>query len=175
MAIDDKFELLSSGDLTVTGRLVDASNATLYATVTQGDQSMICIYKPIAGERPLWDFPDGALAYREYAAYLISKALGLNLVPLTILRDGPMVLEWYRSGFILMRALIWPHTSLLIIQCCDPWRYLMRLLITQIEKSVIFYQRPLANYLVAIMVSPFTVRINCVLYFGSGLAIHCQK
>lgn len=98
MAIDDKFELLSSGDLTVTGRLVDASNATLYATVTQGDQSMICIYKPIAGERPLWDFPDGALAYREYAAYLISKALGLNLVPLTILRDGPygfgMVQEW---------------------------------------------------------------------------------
>jgi len=98
MAIDDKFELLSNGDLTVTGRLVDASNATLYATVTRGDQSMTCIYKPIAGERPLWDFPDGALAYREYAAYLLSNILGFNLVPLTILRDGPygsgMVQEW---------------------------------------------------------------------------------
>ena len=89
MAIDDKFELLSTGDLKVTGRLVDASNATLYATVTHGEQSMTCIYKPIAGERPLWDFPDGALAYREYAAYLLSNELGFNLVPLTILRDGP--------------------------------------------------------------------------------------
>ena len=98
MAIDDKFELLSTGDLTVTGRLVDASNATLYATVTHQEQSMICIYKPIAGERPLWDFPDGALAYREYATYLLSNVLGFNLVPLTILRDGPygfgMVQEW---------------------------------------------------------------------------------
>ena len=98
MVIDDKFELLSTGDLKVTGRLVDASNATLYATVTHGEQSMTCIYKPIAGERPLWDFPDGALAYREYAAYLLSNELGFNLVPLTILRDGPygsgMVQEW---------------------------------------------------------------------------------
>ena len=98
MAIDDKFELLSTGELKVTGRLVDASNATLYATVTHGEQSMTCIYKPIAGERPLWDFPDGALAYREFAAYLLSNVLGFNLVPLTILRDGPygsgMVQEW---------------------------------------------------------------------------------
>ncbi|CAB5039605.1 unannotated protein [freshwater metagenome] len=98
MAIDDKFELLSIGDLNVTGRLVDASNATLYATATHGDQSITCIYKPIAGERPLWDFPDGALAYREYAAFLISDTLGFDLVPLTILRDGPygfgMVQEW---------------------------------------------------------------------------------
>jgi hypothetical protein len=98
MAIDDKFELLSTGELKVTGRLVDASNATLYATVTHGEQSMTCIYKPIAGERPLWDFPDGALAYREFAAYLLSNVLGFNLGPLTILRDGPygsgMVQEW---------------------------------------------------------------------------------
>ena len=98
MVIDDKFELLSTGELKVTGRLVDASNATLYATVTHGEQSMTCIYKPIAGERPLWDFPDGALAYREYAAYLLSNVCGFDLVPLTILRDGPygsgMVQEW---------------------------------------------------------------------------------
>lgn len=98
MAIDDKFELLCTGELKVTGRLVDASNATLYATVTHAEQSMTCIYKPIAGERPLWDFPDGALAYREYAAYLLSNVCGFDLVPLTILRDGPygsgMVQEW---------------------------------------------------------------------------------
>ncbi|MSO42970.1 MAG: SCO1664 family protein [Candidatus Planktophila sp.] len=98
MVIDDKFALLSNGELNVTGRLVDASNATLYAKVRHEDQSMLCIYKPIAGERPLWDFPDGALAYREYAAYLLSSTLGFNIVPITILRDGPygfgMVQEW---------------------------------------------------------------------------------
>lgn len=98
MVIDDKFALLTNGNLTVTGRLVDASNATLYAEVTHGEESMTCIYKPIAGERPLWDFPEGALAHREYAAYILSDRLGFNLVPLTILRDGPygfgMVQEW---------------------------------------------------------------------------------
>ena len=98
MVIDDKSALLTEGDLVVTGRLVDASNATLFGVVTHGQESMNCIYKPIAGERPLWDFPDGALAHREYAAYLLSDRLGFNLVPLTILRDGPygigMVQEW---------------------------------------------------------------------------------
>ena len=98
MVIDDKSALLTEGDLVVTGRLVDASNATLFGVVTHGQESMNCIYKPIAGERPLWDFPDGALAHREYAAYLLSHRLGFNLVPLTILRDGPygigMVQEW---------------------------------------------------------------------------------
>jgi len=98
MVIDDKFALLTNGDLVVTGRLVDASNATLYAEVSLGAQSMNCIYKPIAGERPLWDFPDGALAHREYAAYVLSERLGFDVVPLTILRDGPygfgMVQEW---------------------------------------------------------------------------------
>jgi hypothetical protein len=98
MAIDANLLTLSSGDLHVTGRLVDASNATLYATATLGEQTLTCIYKPVAGERPLWDFSDGCLAHREYAAFLVSKHLGFNLVPLTILRDGPygfgMVQEW---------------------------------------------------------------------------------
>jgi uncharacterized repeat protein (TIGR03843 family) len=98
MAIDDKELILASGELVVTGRLVDASNATLYATATLNDQSVVCIYKPIAGERPLWDFADGCLAHREYAAYLVSEHLGFNLIPLTILRDGPygfgMVQQW---------------------------------------------------------------------------------
>jgi uncharacterized repeat protein (TIGR03843 family) len=59
---------------------------------------MVCIYKPIAGERPLWDFPEGCLAHREFAAYIVSDYLGFNVVPLTVLRDGPygegMAQEW---------------------------------------------------------------------------------
>jgi uncharacterized repeat protein (TIGR03843 family) len=47
------------------------------------------VYKPVAGERPLWDFPDGTLAEREEAAYLVSEALGWDVVPLTFRRDGP--------------------------------------------------------------------------------------
>ena len=98
MATDDNFQTLTHGDLEVTGRLVDASNATLYAISKRGDQSLVCIYKPVAGERPLWDFPEGCLAHREYAAFVLSDFLGFDLVPLTILRDGPygpgMVQQW---------------------------------------------------------------------------------
>lgn len=98
MVTDDNFLTLSSGELLVTGRLVDASNATLHATSTFDDHSVVCIYKPIAGERPLWDFSDGCLAHREYAAFLVSEHLAFDLVPLTILREGPygygMVQEW---------------------------------------------------------------------------------
>ena len=94
----DVEKILKEGDLVVTGRLIDASNATLLAESTFGDQSIKCIYKPIAGERPLWDFPDGNLAQREFAAFLISEYLQMHIVPLTILRDGPfgqgMVQEW---------------------------------------------------------------------------------
>ena len=89
---------LLSGTLEVTGRLVDASNATLYAQCTFNDEKMAVIYKPIAGERPLWDFPDGNLAQREYAAFLISEFSGWKVVPPTVLRDGPfgmgMVQQW---------------------------------------------------------------------------------
>lgn len=82
-------ELLSAGDLEVLGRLVDASNATLLCTVTTDAVEARCVYKPIAGERPLWDFPDGTLAGREVAAFLLAEAFGGNLVPPTVLRDGP--------------------------------------------------------------------------------------
>jgi hypothetical protein len=91
-------EILSKGDLEISGRLVDASNATLFGTLTVDEVTMNCIYKPIAGERPLWDFPDGQLAHREYAAYLVSEFLGFEIVPPTVLRDGPyglgMVQKW---------------------------------------------------------------------------------
>jgi uncharacterized repeat protein (TIGR03843 family) len=94
----DVASILKNGELIVTGRLIDASNATLLAECTFQEVKVKCIYKPIAGERPLWDFPDGNLAHREYAAFVISELLGYNIVPLTILRDGPfgvgMVQEW---------------------------------------------------------------------------------
>ena len=90
--------LLESGEISVEGRLVDASNATLFVSITDGAESTKAIYKPVAGERPLWDFPDGNLASRERAAFLVDQAMGFNHVPQTILRDGPfgigMVQQW---------------------------------------------------------------------------------
>jgi uncharacterized repeat protein (TIGR03843 family) len=91
-------ELLISGEITVEGRLVDASNATLFITLINQGLSTKGIYKPVAGERPLWDFPDGNLAQRERAAFLVDQLLGYGHVPLTVLRDGPfgfgMVQQW---------------------------------------------------------------------------------
>ncbi len=89
MDIDVSPEALRLGEMKVTGRLVDASNATMLASVTHESKEILCIYKPIAGERPLWDFSDGTLAYREYAAYVISARCDFGLVPLTVLREGP--------------------------------------------------------------------------------------
>jgi uncharacterized repeat protein (TIGR03843 family) len=81
---------LTEGELDVQGRLVDASNATLVATCTHDGRERRVVYKPVAGERPLWDFPDGTLGHREVAAYLVSSALGWDVVPPTAWReDGP--------------------------------------------------------------------------------------
>ncbi|MDQ0923171.1 putative repeat protein (TIGR03843 family) [Pseudarthrobacter sp. W1I19] len=78
-------ELLTA-ELTLTGRITTASNATFVGTIAD----TTVVYKPIAGEKPLWDFPDGFLAHREVAAYLVSEVLGWNVVPRTWLRDGPL-------------------------------------------------------------------------------------
>ncbi|MEU3462277.1 SCO1664 family protein [Streptomyces sp. NPDC006733] len=85
----EALELLTRGELTVRGQLRDASNAVLYCEVALDGRTAHCVYKPVAGERPLWDFPDGTLAEREVAAYLVSEATGWGLVPPTVLRDGP--------------------------------------------------------------------------------------
>ncbi|WP_217550279.1 SCO1664 family protein [Streptomyces sp. GbtcB6] len=82
-------ELLAHGELKVRGRIRDASNAALFCTVAHDGAEASCVYKPVAGERPLWDFPDGTLAQREVAAYEVSAATGWDLVPPTVLRDGP--------------------------------------------------------------------------------------
>ena len=87
--LGDALRLLRDGELSVEGRLYDASNATLYCTVSLDGVTVPCVHKPITGERPLWDFPDGTLAYREVAAYVISTAMGWDIVPPTVLRDGP--------------------------------------------------------------------------------------
>ena len=88
--LESTLRLLTDGEIAVEGRLVDASNATLYCSVTLDGLSAACVYKPVAGERPLWDFPDGTLAGREVAAYVVSEATGWHLVPPTVLRDGPL-------------------------------------------------------------------------------------
>lgn len=77
---------LMAAELTLTGRITTASNATFLGSI--GDT--VVVYKPIAGESPLWDFPQGTLAQREVAAYLVSQALGWDVVPHTWLRDGPL-------------------------------------------------------------------------------------
>ncbi|HEX6870647.1 MAG TPA: SCO1664 family protein [Micromonosporaceae bacterium] len=82
--------LLTDGEIELEGRLVDASNTTLRGFVRLGELTARCVYKPVRGERPLWDFPDGTLAGREVAAYLLCEASGWNLVPPTVLRDGPL-------------------------------------------------------------------------------------
>ncbi|MGZ8744847.1 MAG: SCO1664 family protein, partial [Nocardioides sp.] len=81
-------------ELRLHGRIMPASNATFVGEI--GDIRVV--YKPVAGERPLWDFPDGTLANREVAAYAVSEALGWDVVPHTFLREGPhglgMVQVW---------------------------------------------------------------------------------
>ena len=86
---DSALQLLRHGELSVEGRLVDASNASLLCEIGLDGAQARCVYKPVAGERPLWDFPDGTLAGREVATYLLSEATGWRIVPPTVLRDGP--------------------------------------------------------------------------------------
>lgn len=77
---------LADGDLVLDGRILSASNATFVGTIGE----VRVVYKPVAGERPLWDFPDGTLAHRELASYVLSEAFGWDVVPRTWLRDGPL-------------------------------------------------------------------------------------
>jgi uncharacterized repeat protein (TIGR03843 family) len=90
--------VLREGDLDLRARVLPASNVTVVATVSLEGRSLPCVYKPVSGERPLWDFPEGSLAGREVAAYLVSASLGWDVVPLTVERDGPlgpgMVQQW---------------------------------------------------------------------------------
>ena len=87
MSADSQLSDLLETPLVVTGRILPASNHTFLATL--GDAGVQCVYKPQSGERPLWDFTDGTLAAREYAAWVVSEHLGWDIVPPTVLREGP--------------------------------------------------------------------------------------
>lgn len=99
-----------SGELTVRGRLVDASNATFLADDEAG---CAWVYKPVAGEAPLWDFPAGTLGRREVAAYALSEELGVGVVPLTVWVDGPLgegsAQEWVDADVTDLVALLRPE------------------------------------------------------------------
>ncbi len=95
-------EILTRGELEIRGRIVEASNATLLAQARLDGVEALCVYKPTAGERPLWDFPGRTLANREVATYVLSAATGWGLVPPTTLRAdgpyGPGSVQWWIAG-----------------------------------------------------------------------------
>lgn len=82
-------EILERGEIDQDyGMLRWSSNYAFLVGITLDDITLTTVYKPQKGERPLWDFPDGTLCYREYASYLTSEALGWQIVPPTVLRNG---------------------------------------------------------------------------------------
>lgn len=98
---DEALEILGSARIEPLGVLTEASNLTLLVELHHEDGRLTghrAVYKPVRGERPLRDFPDGTLAGREVAAYLVSVAGGFDVVPPTVLRDGPLgpgSLQWW--------------------------------------------------------------------------------
>lgn len=81
--------LLSQGEVTDCDSLYLGSNHVFTITLADEGRMIKAVYKPRRGETPLYDFPDGTLYRREYAAFLISQALEWFLVPPTVIRDGP--------------------------------------------------------------------------------------
>jgi uncharacterized repeat protein (TIGR03843 family) len=101
LAEDVALALLSAGEVEIVGQLWVSSNNAMLGVVRADGLEAACIYKPVAGERPLADFPDGTLARREVAAFRLSRASGWRIVPPTVLRVGPfgegMVQLWIRA------------------------------------------------------------------------------
>jgi uncharacterized repeat protein (TIGR03843 family) len=92
----DALEILATAEIELEGRMPWSSNATFL--VNLGASGAQAIYKPVRGERALWDFEPG-LHRREVAAYLLSEAMGFGVVPPTVLRDdaplGEGSLQWF--------------------------------------------------------------------------------
>jgi uncharacterized repeat protein (TIGR03843 family) len=86
---DEVLEILARGELEPLGLLPRSSNYTFLARVRDGSDELLAVYKPRAGEAPLWDFPSGTLYLREVAAYIVATTLGWPRVPPTLERDGP--------------------------------------------------------------------------------------
>jgi uncharacterized repeat protein (TIGR03843 family) len=92
-----QLELLACGDIEIEGRMPWSSNATFLVDIKMGQSAAKAIYKPQRGERPLWDFEPG-LHRRELAAYRLSEAMDIDLVPPTVIRDGPLgegSVQWF--------------------------------------------------------------------------------
>lgn len=87
--MEGRLRLLRRGDVEIVGRMPYSSNATFLTELCLEGQQGYAIYKPLRGERPLWDFPDG-LYKREAATYELAVALDWDIVPPTIVRDGPV-------------------------------------------------------------------------------------
>jgi len=87
---DDLARVLTDAELEIVGRMRYSSNATFLVEAKAEELTLGAVYKPQRGERPLWDFAHGTLCHREVAAYELSHALGWGVVPLTLLRDGPL-------------------------------------------------------------------------------------
>ena len=126
--------LLRGGGLHIHGQLTEASNGVFYCTVGDGRDEAVCVYKPVRGERPLWDFPDGTLAGREVASYLVSAATGWGLVPPTVLREGPL-----GEGMCQIWIEADPDAQLLALQDVEEaepgWRPIARVELEGAERS----------------------------------------
>jgi len=97
--LSDRLDLLAHGEIRLVGRIMWSSNATFLVEIDHEQRSHQAIYKPVRGERPLWDFSPG-LHKRELAAFLLSEAVELGAVPATVVRDGPLgegSLQWFVS------------------------------------------------------------------------------
>ena len=112
------------GDLEVIGRIATASNATLLVRAGSGPDAELAVYKPVLGEQPLWDFPDGTLAAREVAAYEVSDVSGWDVVPRTVLREGPYgigsVQRWVGPAPDAAGVLLGHEPAAGLVQVCAP-------------------------------------------------------
>jgi len=106
-------EVLRDGVIEVVGRVIGSTNNAMLVTLAcpgdDPDAAIAAIYKPTAGERPLDDFPDGTLTRREVAAWHVSEASGWDIVPPTILREGPF-------GEGMVQAFVEPDPSVDVVE-----------------------------------------------------------
>lgn len=130
----DKLEILSDlqyGEIDLEGQFLRGSNDTFLVRVSHDDHSLRAVYKPKAGEQPLWDFPQGTLCKREVAAFVLDELLGWDLVPPTVFRrKAPL-------GAGSMQAFI-PH---------DPQRHYLHMtaVTTEIHRKVLLFDYMLNN------------------------------
>jgi hypothetical protein len=98
ISLDDLLAVLGQGEMEMHGLLPYGSNYTFLVALSHCEHKVLAVYKPVQGERPLWDFPEETLALREVAAFLVSNTLGWDFVPPTVYREGlhgPGSVQWF--------------------------------------------------------------------------------